>query len=146
MRQKQAKTSLTESEFAKLEASALERGASLSDEIRWRVLWSMREEAKQDERPDIANLHSEIDLLIRLVEDACGCRWDHPPAGRALLRAIKARFERKGIRDDAVFAPDERPADRLVVSDNPDTIGIAVEAFASQKRGFLGIPKREDDE
>lgn len=129
MRQKQVKTSLGEDELAWLEAAAQAEGRSLADEARRRIRASLWEE--RHVRPDIRGLLAEISGLIAMTEWSTGQRWSqHPAAGRVLLRAIAARFGRHGMRSDSTFAATDLPAERLIGSDDPDTIGVTIEALA----------------
>jgi hypothetical protein len=124
---KQLKVSLPDSLRDAVEAAAERSGNSLGNEIRERLERTLN----QDADPKTAKLLAAIQdfaVWTRLYTDHA---WHkHPAASRALRRAITAHIARQWGKsiEDAVFKANELPTARLIDSDDPDTIGLSIEA------------------
>jgi hypothetical protein len=112
----------------RLDAVIAKSGNSLGEEIRQRLERTLL----QDADPKTAKLLAAIQdfaVWTRLYTDHA---WhQHPAASRALRRAILARIARQWGKsvEDATFKPNELPTARMVDSDDPDTMGLSIEAM-----------------
>jgi hypothetical protein len=113
-----------------LDALAAQGGRSIADEIRQRVERTLEQDAIE---APTRTLMAAIERLAVLVGRQTGRPWhSHPVATRVLCHAIAARLARLRGDGDAVFAPGELPAARLVTSDDPQTMGLGLEAIDFQ--------------
>jgi hypothetical protein len=127
-KQKQLPVALTPHIRRELEAAAARSGNSLGEEVRRRLLRSFSDDTIDPITRDLAR------AVIGFTNDVqleTGRSWhEHPASNWALRNAITARLARLKPEGEAVFMPNELPANRLLTSsDDPDTIGLTIEAF-----------------
>jgi hypothetical protein len=118
---------LDENSIALLEREAEKAGRSLSEEIRMRLERSLQQDAID---PHTADMMKAVQDLAPLIKQQTGHVWHTHPAAVAVLKdALSARLERVAGGADAVFAPDELPADRIVASVDQRQWGAGLEAI-----------------
>jgi plasmid stability protein len=126
---KQLKVGLPDYLREELERAAAASGRSLADEVRVRLEASFESEGSD---PETRALAAAVDNLASLVAIQTGHKWHkHAAANRVMRYAITARLARLKPEGEAVFQPDELPKNRLAApgSDDPDTMGLALEAI-----------------
>jgi hypothetical protein len=100
----------------------------VSEEIRTRLARTLEEDAD----PPTRALVVAIDKLAVLVRLQTGHDWySHPAAHRVFKQMIVSRLVHLKPSGEAVFGSDELPpmASRLVASDDPETMGMGLEAI-----------------
>ena len=123
-----------------LEAASAKAGHSIGAEIRRRLLFSVMDDPTDG---PTRWLMLSIRGLAGKVKTDTGHAWhSHAAAYRALRSGMRALLARLAPKDkDAVFAPDELPAVRLVNSTDPEAIGLGLEAIE-----FYNRPLTEDEQ
>ena len=125
---RQLKVAVTDELRSKLEASAGADGRSLADEIRRRVVESFEREATYD--APTAEMMKAVDAFASLVAVATGHRWhEHAAAHWAFRNAITARLQRLRPDGERAFSEGELPNARIVSSNDPEAIGVALETW-----------------
>jgi hypothetical protein len=124
---KQLKVSLPDGLRAQLDTAAASAGQSVAEEIRQRLEQSFeQDEIDQHTRQFMAAIAN----LVVLVRLQTGHDWhSHPAANRVLRNAITARLARLRPSGEPVFAPGELPSALLVASDDPEAMGLGLEAI-----------------
>jgi hypothetical protein len=136
---KQIKASIPDELAERIEAGAQSKGHSLSEEVRDRLL-----RAEDRWRRDIAELLNKIAMAVLLVEVSTGRKWgDDPATAHVLSLAIAALLRRYGADENVPLAPGVRdlPTGRLIGSDDPKALAVAVEAMVNQAKMF-GIDEK----
>ena len=124
---KQLKASVPDYLQEELERAASASGSSLSEEIRRRLEFSFKAEGVGPEDRDLIVAISD---LMRFVRIQTGHEWhQHAAAHRALRHAITARLARLKPEGEPVFGPGQLPTNQLVASDDPETMGLGLEAI-----------------
>jgi hypothetical protein len=138
LKAKQLPVSLTPHLRRQLEAASKASGVSLGEEVRRRLFRSFSDDTIDPITRDLARA---VIGFAHDVQRETGRSWhEHPASNRTLRNAITARLARLKPEGEAVFMPNELPANRLLTSsDDPDTIGLTIEAF-----DFRRDPKRAD--
>jgi hypothetical protein len=125
----------------RLEKASAAAGCSVGEEIRRRLERTF----DQDADPETSKLLAAIGDFTIWVINYTGHRWhEHRAATRVLRRAILARLTRHWGEsiEHAVFAPGEKKS-VLVDSDDPDTLGLSLEATHFQLPPMTEERKRE---
>jgi plasmid stability protein len=140
---KKLQVSLPDDLRGRIEAAAAKSGNSLGEEIRQRLERTLT----QDADPETSKLFAALTDFPALVRGYTGYRWhEHRAATRVFRRAILARLMRhwgKSVEQE-VFAPGELKP-RMVDTDDPDTIGISLEAAHFQLPPMTEERRREID-
>lgn len=125
---KQLKVALPDDLRSKLENAAEASGRSLADEVRRRLEESFARDLAYDAATD--ECIRAVPDLAALVSVATGHKWhQHAAAHWAFRSAIKAWLQRRRPAGDRAFAPGDLPKARLVSSDDPEAIGLALETL-----------------
>jgi hypothetical protein len=111
----------------RLEQASAAANRSVGAEIRERLAASFEAEDAAD--AITRSLAATIGKLATWVLTATGHKWyAHPAAHKAFMRAIGASLANLRPEGDPVFAPGEKKS-VLIDSDDPEVIGLAVEAI-----------------
>jgi hypothetical protein len=125
-RQRQMGVVLSDEIRAGLELSATRNGCSIGEEIRRRLVRTFQEEVIDE---PVRNLMAEVAMLAFMTELQTGKDWrTHPAASSVLRHAFNARLARTKESGPETFAPGELPRRFVVGSDDPHTIGVALES------------------
>jgi len=137
---KQLKVSLDDDLRDYIEVASEKAGRSISEEIRERLLATVAHD--HTDRPTRWLMLSVQGLAAKVKTDT-GQDWhSHPAANRVLKLATGHLLDRLRPKDkEAVFAPDELPAARLVNSTEPEGIALGLEAIE-----FYGRPLSAEDQ
>jgi hypothetical protein len=116
--------------------------AGVSEEIRRRLARTFAED-QIDPRTRLLMLL--IGRLAELLKLDTNCDWfDHAAANRAFRQAVMSLLASFGRPSgEALFAPGELPARRLVESDDPTTIGVALAAMVFHDRPLTDDERRK---
>jgi hypothetical protein len=127
---KQLKISLPADFRARLDAAIAASGRSLADEIRTRVERTFLDDAVDKSTRGLQDFVSALATLVRLETDH---DWHaHPFAHLAMRRGLTARLARLKPAGDPVLGPDDRRHFQFVASDDPDEIGLGLEAIEAR--------------
>jgi|SRR5271165_256567 len=125
----------------RLAAAAEAKGHSIAEEVRQRVQQTFDAEAFDRPTRDLMRAIGGFAVLVRLQTNHT---WhSHPAANRVMRYAITARHARLQPKGEAVFAPNELPASRLVASDDLEAMGLGLEAIDFHTRPLDEQQSRE---
>jgi hypothetical protein len=125
-RQGQMGVVLSDEIRAELELAATQNGCSIGEEIRRRLSRTFKEDAIDE---PVRNLMAEVAILALMTELQTGKDWrTHPGANAVMRHAFTALLARTKESGPETFAPGELPRRFVAGSDDPHTIGVALEA------------------
>jgi hypothetical protein len=118
----------------------------VSEEIRRRLARTFAEDDAGTD-PETRRLMDAIEKLAVLVRLQTNHNWhSHPAAHWVMRNAITARLQRLRPSGERVFAPGELPDARLVTSDDPEAMGLGLEAVEFHRLPLNDEQKREIEE
>jgi plasmid stability protein len=129
----------------KLEASAAAKGRSIAEEIRQRLEQTIDNDLID---PATLELMAKIGKLASYTETGTRHAWHkHAGAHAILRRAISAYLAHMKPEGKPVFAEGELPQNRIFApgSDDPDTIGLAIEAVVFHEPPMTPERRRQID-
>jgi hypothetical protein len=141
---KQLKVALSDDLRARLDAATARSGRSLADEIRRRVELSLEIDAEGG--PTAALAQAVLDLAALVYIDTGQNWYSHAAAHWAFRTALTAWLQRRRPAGERKFAPGDLPSTRLVASDDPEAIGLALEAINFQQPAMTPEQQRKLDE
>jgi hypothetical protein len=130
-KQKQMGVSLPDDLRKMLEDACARADRSLAEEIRVRLY---RTFDLEEIDPSVRSFMAETGLLAMFTGRQTGQDWRTHPAANAVLRhALNAWLTRTKENGPETFASGELPSSMLVCSDDPQTIGVGIEAILKLK-------------
>jgi hypothetical protein len=129
-RKRQLGVALDDRLRTRLEALADKAGRSIADEIRQRLERTLEQDAIEAADPETSKLMAAIGRFAVIVRLDTGREWHKHAASHWVMRnTITGRLQRFRPEGERVFGPGELPSTRLVASDDPEAIGLSLEAL-----------------
>jgi plasmid stability protein len=137
---KQMGVALDDELRAMLEASAAVKGHSLAAEIRQRLEQTFVDEGIDPKTRELFAKIVELDRLLWASQTNKLSWYRHAGAHRVFRNAIVALLARLRPPGEAVFAPGDLAPHPLIASEDPETIGLGLEAVVSLR----AVPSRRE--